>query len=222
MGGTVVISTHLDDAVLSVGQFLGASPDAVVVTVLAGMPGPDTVDPYDRGCGFANSEQAIRHRRGEDETALRMLGVRAEHLDLFGVQYGPHSADEITDTLTGVLDRLAPTRVVGPIGLVHPDHRRVGAAWLRALCRRPGVEAFAYEDLPYRHTFPRRSRKAIDAFVDAHTHGHTAGPARLFEADRGIKACAMLAYSSQLRTATPLKCLEPERLWRLARRPEEV
>jgi hypothetical protein len=35
---TVVLSPHLDDAVLSVGRFLAANPGTVVITVFAGIP----------------------------------------------------------------------------------------------------------------------------------------------------------------------------------------
>lgn len=216
MGGTLVVSPHLDDAVFSVGQLLAGNPATVVVTVFAGIPEPDTVDGYDRACGFANSEQAMRHRRKEDETALAMLGAEAVHLDLFGIQYESHGDGEIADALDQVMSQFAPERVVGPIGLVHPDHQRVGAGWRRVLHRYPGIEKLAYEDLPYRATFPRRSSAAINAFV----HDHDATEARLRTGEVGAKACAMLAYTSQLRAATPLRCLEPERLWHLADRAE--
>lgn len=218
MGATLVVSPHLDDAVFSAGQLLAGNPDAVVVTVFAGIPKPDTVDSYDRACGFANSEQAMRHRRKEDETALAMLGAEAVHLDLFGIQYESHGDDEIADALDQVMSELGPDRVVGPIGLVHPDHQRVGAVWRRVVHRYPGIERFAYEDLPYRVTFPHRSSEAISAFV----RDHGATEARLHMGDVGAKACAMLAYTSQLYTATPLKCLEQEGLWRLADRVEDT
>lgn len=214
----LVISPHLDDAVFSAGQLLAGNPGTVVVTVFAGVPAPDTVDAYDQGCGFANSEQAMRHRRGEDETALGMLGAKAVHLDLFGIQYATHGDEEIAGALDEVISRFGPRRVAGPIGLVHPDHERVGALWRRVLNRYPEIEKYAYEDLPYRLTFPRRSSRAISAFVG----DHGAVEARLPAGDVGAKACAMLAYPSQLRAATPLKCLEPERLWRLADRLEDT
>lgn len=218
MGVTLVISTHLDDAVFSVGQLLAGSDDVVVATMFAGVPAAEVLDAYDRACGFASSEHAMRHRRREDETALAMLGAKAVHLDLFGVQYGPHGEQEIADAIEATVSQLGPDLVVGPVGLVHPDHERVGAAWPRALRRYPGIARYAYEDLPYRLTFPRRSRRAIRAFVDDHRATEAVLPA----GDRGAKACAMLAYTSQLRTATPLKCLEPERLWLLADRVEDA
>lgn len=209
---TLVVSPHLDDAVFSTGQMLAGNPGTVVVTVFAGVPPPDTVDSYDRACGFANSQQAMLHRRKEDETALSMLAAKAVHLEMFGIQYQSSTDEQITGALDRVVSEVGPDRVVGPIGLAHPDHQRVGALWRRALGRYPQIDKYAYEDLPYRLVFPRQSSRAISAFVRA----YGAREAPLAAGDVGAKACAMLAYSTQLRTATPLKCLEPERLWRLA------
>jgi LmbE family N-acetylglucosaminyl deacetylase len=218
IGVVLVISPHLDDAVFSAGQLLAGHPGSVVVTVFAGVPAPQTTDPYDQGCGFADSEQAMRHRRREDETALGMLGASPVHLDLFGIQYGEHSDDEMASAIDEVIARLKPDRVAGPVGMAHPDHIRVGVVWRRVLDGYPQIEKFAFEDLPYRLTFPRKSREAISALVKQ----YGAEEARLPAGDIGAKACAMLAYTSQLRAATPLKCLEPERLWHLADRLEDT
>ena len=56
---TVVLSPHLDDAVLSVGRFLAASPGTVVITVFAGIPGGLGLTRYDRSCGFATRRSGV-------------------------------------------------------------------------------------------------------------------------------------------------------------------
>jgi LmbE family N-acetylglucosaminyl deacetylase len=209
----VVISPHLDDAVLSVGQVLGGSPGAVVITVLAGVPAGDAVTDYDRSCGFSGSRQAMRQRRAEDRRALAILGAEPCHLDFLARQYRDDAGDEaIVRELADRIAALEPSAVLGPVGIVHPDHERVARLWPGAVRRAAGAApVFAYEELPYRIKSRRRAEAAVRAF----TGGRPARPAVLPAADVGLKAQAMLAYVSQLRLVFPLDCLTPECLWLL-------
>ena len=89
-GRTLVVSPHLDDAVLSCGEFLSAASDATVVTVFAGMPADCGVSTdYDRQCGFVSAEHAMRTRWQEDRAALATLGVELMHLPCVDSQYAP-------------------------------------------------------------------------------------------------------------------------------------
>jgi len=209
----VVISPHLDDAVLSAGQVLGGSPGAAVITVLAGIPDGTGVTEYDRGCGFTTSRQAMRQRREEDRRALAFLGAEPSHLDFLprGYEIVPDDGAMLAELTARIAD-LDPAAVAGPVGIVHPDHERVARVWPRAARQAAGgAPLYAYEELPYRVKSRRRAEAAVRAFLC----DRPARPAELPRADVGLKAQAMLAYVSQLRFVFPLDCLAPERVWLL-------
>ncbi|MEH1123240.1 PIG-L deacetylase family protein [Micromonospora sp. CPCC 206061] len=215
----LVLSPHLDDAVLSAGQFVAAHPDAVVATVFAGVPDAGENGGYDRRTGFASAAEAMARRRDEDAIALALLRARPAHLDFLDRQYRRPSPDEaIADRLRALIVAHRPATVLGPIGLIHPDHRQVGRVWPAVAREFPAMTVLAYEDLPYRVQFPLRAADVVRAFAAAHGAVEMApdgGPL-------GVKAQAMLAYASQLATVQPLACLAPERLWRLfARRDRD-
>jgi LmbE family N-acetylglucosaminyl deacetylase len=210
---TVVLSPHLDDAVLSVGRFLAASPGTVVVTVFAGIPDVLGLTRYDRSCGFATSQEAVLSRHREDQRALDILGADAVHLDFLDDQY--HSKcddDEIADALRSTILSLRPTTVIGPIGSTHADHRALGRIWPLALRSIADVVAYAYADLPYTIGPSPRAAAEIEAF----TRANRASPVNLPSGDVGLQAHALLAYASQLRHVSALTCLEaPEKFWLL-------
>jgi LmbE family N-acetylglucosaminyl deacetylase len=141
----IVISPHLDDAVLSVGSALhkraAAGVDVVVVTV----------------CSITSDPARI----AEDHAALASLGVRAVHLELLdaplrgheptwsGLCDGPED-DAFVDVVARRFDVFVTTEVSiaevwGPLGCgAHVDHRAtaraVGHVW---------PAACLYEDRPY-------------------------------------------------------------------------
>ncbi|GAA1766997.1 PIG-L family deacetylase [Luedemannella helvata] len=212
MSGLMVFSTHLDDAVLSAGEVIAAHPGAVVVTVFAGLPATGTRGRYDAATGLGDGHRAMSSRRDEDTAALATLGAYPVHLDFLDRQYRhPSSDEEIAERLRSLVTAHRPTTVLGPVGLVHPDHRQVGRVWPAVAA---GTDTLAYEDMPYRRQFPATD-DAVRAFVAA--HGATAHPPT--GGDRAAKERAIGAYVSQLATVLPELCLGPEQLWRLPARP---
>ncbi|HEY7070959.1 MAG TPA: PIG-L family deacetylase [Acidimicrobiales bacterium] len=84
--GLVVVSPHLDDAVLSAGGIIAATARrggrVRVVTVFDGAPaviGPDA-RAFHEACGLG--DDAMDVRRGEDDRALATLGASPERLGL--------------------------------------------------------------------------------------------------------------------------------------------
>jgi LmbE family N-acetylglucosaminyl deacetylase len=73
----VVLSPHLDDAVLGCGNLLAAHPGARVITVFAGAPPtyPDPMTWWDRLSGFTTGDDPLAVRRAEDAGALGELGA---------------------------------------------------------------------------------------------------------------------------------------------------
>ena len=73
----LVISPHLDDAVLSCGALLLAHPGATVATLFAASP-PAYTDPlneHDTDCGFRPGDDTMAVRREEDVRAMRAVGA---------------------------------------------------------------------------------------------------------------------------------------------------
>lgn len=148
----LVVSPHLDDAVLSCGQLLSQCAGATVLTIFAGVPpaAPDRTA-WDAACGFSSSRQAVLSRRGEDAEALRRLGARPLWLDFLDSQYGDTpSADAVAGALSEVVHGMQPATVLMPLGLYHSDHELAHEACLLARRRTHGPQWIAYEDAMYR------------------------------------------------------------------------
>ena len=223
----VVLSPHLDDAVLGCGRIMAAHPGTVVVTVYAGAPVayPDPMTHWDRISGFVAGDDVLARRRDEDAQALGILGATPRWLDFVEHQYldrpdwvGPAATVE---TLVAVLAELEPTAVVIPFGLANPDHDATHEAALlaREQVREPAW--FAYEDLGYKHIpgmlawrVSRLFRRGLWPTPVAVDHDPT--PA--------AKLRALRCYESQLRAletdwALGPKLIAPEQLWRLEAPP---
>jgi hypothetical protein len=144
---------------------------------------------------------------------FNILGADAVHLDFLDGQYhSKRDDDEIADALTNTILSLGASTVIGPIGSKHADHRALGRIWPLALKNVTDVVAYSYADLPYTIGPSPRAVAEIEAF----TLANRASPANLPSGDIGRQAQALLAYTSQLRTAWALECLEsPEKFWLL-------
>jgi LmbE family N-acetylglucosaminyl deacetylase len=110
----LAVSSHLDDAVLSAGQFIGGRPDCVIATVLTATPPNKTVlTSYDVSTGFKSAEEAMENRRREDIEALSVLGATHRHLDFVDSQYGfSLDTSDLVKQLRKLIDELDPEFVV--------------------------------------------------------------------------------------------------------------
>ncbi len=162
----VVVSPHLDDAVLSAYAMLG--PSTTVVTVFAGLPPDGVLSDWDAGSGALDSRTRIEERRAEDRRALERSGAAFVHLDLGDRQYvalGSMPANTETSVAAELRGHIggAPL-VLAPSALSsssrnpikrhrrrrNSDHRLVREA---VLAVRP--DAALYADLPYALTADR-------------------------------------------------------------------
>ena len=193
----VVLSTHLDDGVLSIGGWMcrAARSGAAItlVTVLAG--DPDDTRPgsdWDHRAGFSTVGEAAAARRSEDRRACAILGLRTSWLPFGDMLQGRGGSDE------SVWNALAPLLaeadlVLGPgFPLSHPDH-----AWLTTLLLQRRGEALPmgfYAEQPYRH-------HAGGALGDPPSVGEGKvrwEPIRLSPRERWAKFRAVRQYRSQL------------------------
>jgi LmbE family N-acetylglucosaminyl deacetylase len=148
----VVLSPHLDDAVLSCWSVLTERESAIVVNVFAGVPpGGTDLRWWDRLTGAVDSPARMRERLAEDVAALALSGRKATNLDALDRQYrDAGAAPPLVDLLLAELpDRAALYAPAGFGG--HPDHLLVRDAALE-LARR-GHPVTLYADLP--HAIPR-------------------------------------------------------------------
>ena len=154
----LVISSHLDDAVLSAGQLIAGRPDTVVATVFAGSPSrPSPLTTYDQNCGFTSAQQAVTRRRREDRVALGLLGATHVHLDFLDHQYGEPADEKVIAARLGeVVAEHDAWALLGPLGLAHPDHHTVRRAYAGLVRGCPDLEAWVYEDLPARVLWPEQ------------------------------------------------------------------
>ncbi|MGH3745702.1 MAG: PIG-L family deacetylase, partial [Mycobacteriales bacterium] len=118
----LVVSPHLDDAVLSCGRLLAANPGSVVVTVLAGSPPDGLFVDWDRRGGFRPGDDVIAQRRREDRRALRLLRARPVWLEFRDDAYRdePLDAAAVRRQVTDVVESLDPSLVAVPLGIRHP------------------------------------------------------------------------------------------------------
>lgn len=193
----LVLSPHLDDAVLSCGHFLYANPSTTVVTVLAGAP-----DGFHEGYNSRTTEKpyapdAISVRRDEDRKAMNFLGATPLWLDLLDADYVAYRpprdyVDVIRDEIVRVLEETRPASIFAPLGLTHSDHLAVSDACI-GLAGNSTFTWYLYMDLPYGLANRRMSSRRL-ATLSRHV--------RLVEFDSydgepGMKERAMNFYSSQ-------------------------
>jgi LmbE family N-acetylglucosaminyl deacetylase len=204
----VVVSPHLDDAVLSCGQLLAANPGSVVVTVFAGRPADGRRGRWDERA-FEQGDDPVGVRRGEDQRALARLDATPVHLDFLDSQYrgeerGGISMTELQSTLAAELHRWEGT-VYLPLGADHVDHRLVCSAGMEVLAENRWR---LYEELPYARQPP--------LWVDERCA--TIGGLRRWTPPLGPltkKAAAVEEYHSQLRAmgASRILIYDAERYW---------
>ncbi|WP_103529568.1 PIG-L deacetylase family protein [Streptomyces sp. SM12] len=241
--GTVVLSPHFDDAVLSLAGLLPRLPGPVtVVTVYGGPPPPQaTASWWDSACGFADPAEAHTARDAEDTRACALLGAARVPLAHPDGPYGDGPDVTRLGQLTSHLAALpSGTTVLVPVGTNQPDHRAVRERALADLADLPSLTALLYADLPYTGHLPEwattdaeaalaRSEKWGTAFQEVQGRFDITPLHRLHVtgADWSRKREAVLCYGSQLApvaldhgpflaTTGPLTT---ERVWSLTPKP---
>ncbi len=210
--GTVVLSPHLDDAVLSCWHAL-AGEDATVINVFSGTPSSNGVEPWwDRMTGASDPRRRMRERLAEDRVALAIAGVEARNLEFLDEQYrsAEQPLDPLVDAIGELLEPEAKVLAPAALGFASDDHRLVRAAGLE-LARR-GHRVCLYADLPHAVTFGWPSwvtgeETSVDpAHAWKHQLATLAIPAdrlaatvhRLTEEEERAKLEAVQAYATQI------------------------
>ncbi|HZP30713.1 MAG TPA: PIG-L family deacetylase [Acidimicrobiia bacterium] len=227
----VVISPHLDDAVLGCSYLMARHPGATVVTVFAGRPDayPEPMERWDALRGFVPGDEVHVARRSEDEAALAVLDAKPVWLDFVEHSYLERddwvSPAAVVDHLSETVGSLDPTAVFAPFGLANPDHDCTHAAAMLVRERLgPDVAWFCYEDTGYKH-IPGLLAWRIARLFRAGTWPTPAAVPVAVDHERKMQAVG--CYPSQLRAleadwqiSAKLAAPSPEQYWRLAPPPD--
>jgi LmbE family N-acetylglucosaminyl deacetylase len=203
LGPLVVVSPHLDDAVLSCSGLIASVPGTTVMTVFAGFPPGypevlhDGITAWDKASGFRLGDDVVAIRRDEDTAALRQLGGVPLWLDFVDSQYTtePATPRMIASGIASALADLSVQTIAFPLGLSHTDHERTHEACAQLLEESPGLATnwVAFIDVPYR---ARYRTQALERLKHLGELGYDAEPFSLDAGDR--KSAALAEYPSQL------------------------
>lgn len=181
LGGArvLVVSPHLDDAVLSAGGTIGrlvrGGAQVDVVTLFAGTPRgglSETARHIHSLCGYAPNGSPAGQRRAEDVAALAILGARARHAGFLDAIYRtgpdgdwlcrpgrdmfvpePTAEPELSAALLGHLEQVAaeqrPKLVLTCAAVGGHLDHRLARDAAVRVGRTLGVTTLLWEDLPY-------------------------------------------------------------------------
>ena len=229
---TVIVSPHLDDAVLGCGQLMSAHAGATVITVFAGNPAkyPMPQRPWDVQSGFGPHDDVMAARRAEDSAALAVLGAKPVHLNFVEFSYNEGDVAVAARTIAPVLaDAIAscrPTVVLAPFGLANPDHDVTHRAAMkaRAALRHEGSVGedtpwLLFEDHGYKH-IPGMLAWRVSRLFRAGLWPTPVCPRIDPSTDRKLAALAgypsqLLALEDDWRISAKLAAPAPEQCWRI-------
>jgi LmbE family N-acetylglucosaminyl deacetylase len=158
LGRVVVVSPHLDDAVLSLGATMAHAVESgakvEVLTVFGCEPTSSApTDEWDRKSGFATEGEAAKHRREEDWRACSILGAAPRWFDFGAQPYDRRASIEEVASAVATATAGADTVLIPGYPLAHADHAALSS---ELLCR--GLKCHTlglYAEQPY--SFDRRA-----------------------------------------------------------------
>lgn len=231
----VIISPHLDDAVLGCSYLLAAHPGMTVITAFAGRPTeyPDPMGHWDALGGFRPGDEVHVVRRAEDAAALAGFDAKPVWLDFVEHSYLERAEwvrpEQVVNELEAAVRAENPTAVFAPFGLANPDHDCThDAAMLvreRLLTDPDGGPAwFCYEDTGYKHIPGLLAWRISKLFRRNVWPTPAAVPV---DVDQARKTAAIHCYPTQVLAleaewafSKVLDAPSPEQHWRLAPPPE--
>jgi LmbE family N-acetylglucosaminyl deacetylase len=212
----LLLSPHLDDAVLDCWSLLASERELRVMNLFTGIPPAGRLARWDAITGARDSAARVRERIAEDAIALARAARKPINLPFLDAQYRPPppapSLDELDLAVSSAVGSAA--RVYAPAGIGgHPDH--VLACRYARMLARAGMPVSLYAELPYCVTHgwpawvdgrePERYRD-VDPFWLSFLDRIPELPAlrsarveRLDEGAAGAKLASMLCYETQIR-----------------------
>lgn len=152
----VILSPHLDDAVLSCWHLLCGPGEVSVINVFAGSPPPGGGPSWwDELTGATDSAARMQERRAEDDEALALAGRSAIHLDFLDDQYRPVDQEfaDIVRTLRAMIDPGVVVYAPAALG-DHSDHEQVRRAAVELAASGQPVRLYADHPHAVRRGWP--------------------------------------------------------------------
>ncbi len=122
----LLLSPHLDDAVIDCWSVLTREGDLNVVNFFAGVPPGGRTTRWDRIVGAGDSAELMRSRIEEDRAALAMAGREPRNLGFVEYQQREDRREPPLQAIDAelVAEIPAASKVYAPavLGTVHPDH----------------------------------------------------------------------------------------------------
>jgi hypothetical protein len=150
-GPALILSPHLDDAVLDCWSVLTADREVTVANVFTAMPPAGSSFYWDRIAGASDSAAFMTQRIAEDRRALALAGRTPVNLPFHDGQYrGVRRAPYFHELDAALVERVpAAAQVLAPasLGTRHGDH-----LLLREYARMLGAQGLRvtwYADVPY-------------------------------------------------------------------------
>ena len=194
----LVISPHLDDAVLSCGQLIQSRRGSTIMTILAGFPQGMHTGWSGQTTGLPVARDANLKRREEDQRASGSLGAQTIWIDIPAQEYGPAASP--TERLRNIQEAVATAvatseahAVFIPLGVTHPDHIVVSDAALLAIFA-SNLESYIYMEMPYGQARPGEVRRRLRHVG----RKFKIDPLAPFTGDLQTKTEAVNAYFSQV------------------------
>lgn len=203
-GRVVVVSPHLDDAIMSLGASIArgvqAGASIEVLTAFAYIPSSTaSAGPWDSSCGFATEGEAGSTRREEDRLACEAVGAAHRWLDFGAEPYKRRGTDSDIWAAVMAAARDADAVLIPGFPLTHPDH-----ACLTELLLRRGLGAARigfYAEQPY--VFIQKAAPSASALAPPLKPVIAMPPVwtrlQVERAHRRAKLKAVRCYRSQLR-----------------------
>ena len=200
----VVLSPHLDDAVLSIGATINSlrrrGAEVVLVTAFAGDPRDVKASYWDAKRGVGDKAHAVALRQAEDDAAVGLLQIKSVNLPFDDFAYAPpRDPDAIFEAMLPQLEDADLVFIPG-WPLLHSDHR-----YLSVLVLQRGVTGalFFYEELPYGAQpmqIVRRTLRGRTAPSITHETGRSLSwrPALTRAEDFAAKRAAVACYKGEL------------------------
>jgi LmbE family N-acetylglucosaminyl deacetylase len=201
-GRIVIVSPHLDDAVMSLGatitRAVRSGARVEVLTVFGCEPlSTGAAGMWDHKSGFRTEGEASRARRLEDSRACGVLGATPRWLDFGGEPYERRaSAHEIRSAVIGAIAG-ADCALLPGFPLVHHDHAELSRLLLSA---RLPCRVALYAEQPYvfyarKDWRPAMRAAAIERQLNGPLHWTHRLPDRR---ERRMKMRAVRCYRSQM------------------------
>jgi LmbE family N-acetylglucosaminyl deacetylase len=151
----VVVSPHLDDAVLSLGSTVAHAvqegANVEILTVFSDSPTSQAeAGAWDKDCGFATEGEAAAARRAEDLRACALLGAVPRWLDFGDECYDRRGTDDDIYSAINSAVGGADAVLIPGFPLLHADHARLSSLLLRRGLDCPRLAL--YGEQPYMFT----------------------------------------------------------------------